>query len=191
MFDNLCDVAYTERLYSAVVMPFLLFLEIPSCGSQVLKPFSTTIGVNPLSLCRLIPMSYHSGRGSGHLFVANSQLTMKGCGMEPRMTRKSVQSLPLTTMAPSRTGYHLIPNGDDPDTEVPQRSSALERIWVASQSFVRGNVGLLLVAASQAFFSMMNVFVKVLNSIDPPVPALEVHASINRRSLQTDNPLKS
>ncbi|KAF4621973.1 hypothetical protein D9613_009250 [Agrocybe pediades] len=36
------------------------------------------------------------------------------------------------------------------------------------------NTGLLLVAASQAFFSLMNVAVKKLNSIDPPVPTLEL-----------------
>ncbi|KAG6896042.1 hypothetical protein C0992_010728 [Termitomyces sp. T32_za158] len=35
------------------------------------------------------------------------------------------------------------------------------------------NAGLLLIIGSQAFFSMMNVAVKILNSIDPPVPTLE------------------
>ena len=36
------------------------------------------------------------------------------------------------------------------------------------------NTGLLLVVASQVFFSLMNVAVKMLNSIDPPVTVLEV-----------------
>jgi hypothetical protein len=36
------------------------------------------------------------------------------------------------------------------------------------------NKGLLLVAASQAFFALMNTAVKKLNSVDPPVPALEL-----------------
>lgn len=44
---------------------------------------------------------------------------------------------------------------------------------------VQNNAGLLLVAASQAFFSMMNVAVKKLNGLDPPVPAFEVRANFN------------
>jgi len=40
------------------------------------------------------------------------------------------------------------------------------------------NKGLLLVAASQFFFSIMNLAVKELNSIDPPVPALEVSLTL-------------
>lgn len=38
----------------------------------------------------------------------------------------------------------------------------------------KDNVGLLLVTASQVFFAAMNVAVKKLNSIDPPVPVLEL-----------------
>lgn len=42
-------------------------------------------------------------------------------------------------------------------------------------SSVKNNAGLLLVSASQFFFSLMNLAVKKLSvSIDPPVPALEV-----------------
>jgi hypothetical protein len=40
------------------------------------------------------------------------------------------------------------------------------------------NTGLLLVAASQAFLSLVNVAVKKLNGIDPPVPTLEVCFSL-------------
>jgi hypothetical protein len=40
--------------------------------------------------------------------------------------------------------------------------------------FAASNTGLLLVAASQFFFSLMNLAVKELTTIDPPVPALEV-----------------
>ncbi|KAG6819206.1 hypothetical protein H0H93_014346 [Arthromyces matolae] len=50
--------------------------------------------------------------------------------------------------------------------------------WQAWQHSVaetlKANTGLLLIAAAQAFFSMMNVAVKILNSIDPPVPTLEL-----------------
>jgi drug/metabolite transporter (DMT)-like permease len=41
---------------------------------------------------------------------------------------------------------------------------------------VASNQGLLLVAASQFFFALMNLMVKKLNSLDPPVPALELVA---------------
>jgi hypothetical protein len=43
----------------------------------------------------------------------------------------------------------------------------------ALETFDR-NTGLLLVAASQAFFSLMNVAVKILDSVDPPMPTLQV-----------------
>ena len=44
----------------------------------------------------------------------------------------------------------------------------------ALPSFLDDNAGLLLVAASQLFASAMNLSVKVLNSLDEPVPTLEV-----------------
>lgn len=44
----------------------------------------------------------------------------------------------------------------------------------AIQGFVRSNAGLLLIMLAQLFFACMNVSVKLLNSLDPPVPALEV-----------------
>lgn len=47
-------------------------------------------------------------------------------------------------------------------------------LWGKAKAGVKTNAGLLLVAASQAFFSLMNVAVKKLNMIDPPVTALQV-----------------
>ena len=44
----------------------------------------------------------------------------------------------------------------------------------ALSSFFDDNAGLLLVAASQIFYSAMSMSVKVLNSLDEPVPTLEV-----------------
>ncbi len=38
----------------------------------------------------------------------------------------------------------------------------------------RSNTGLLLISLSQGFTSLMGVFVKKLNELDPPVPPLEV-----------------
>ena len=42
------------------------------------------------------------------------------------------------------------------------------------KEFGRRNAGLLLIALAQAFFAFMNVSVKLLNELDPPVPPLEV-----------------
>ncbi|KAI0367898.1 hypothetical protein BV20DRAFT_999743 [Pilatotrama ljubarskyi] len=39
---------------------------------------------------------------------------------------------------------------------------------------LQSNLGMLLVAAAQVFFSLMNVWVKKLNSLDTPVPAFEL-----------------
>ena len=44
----------------------------------------------------------------------------------------------------------------------------------ALSAFIDKNAGLLLVAASQFFFAVSNVFVKWLNSLDDHVPILEV-----------------
>ena len=46
-------------------------------------------------------------------------------------------------------------------------------------SFFDDNAGLLLVASSQVFFSAMNLSVKVLNSLDEPVPTFEVRSTSN------------
>lgn len=46
-------------------------------------------------------------------------------------------------------------------------------------ALVKDNAGLLLVMGSQMFLSMVNVAVKQLNSIDPPVPVLEVCTRID------------
>lgn len=50
--------------------------------------------------------------------------------------------------------------------------------WLAAQlsvsAFFDNNAGLLLVAVSQFFFSAMGISVKWLNSLDKPVPTLEV-----------------
>ncbi|KAI9450017.1 hypothetical protein BJY52DRAFT_1304849 [Lactarius psammicola] len=54
------------------------------------------------------------------------------------------------------------------------RQTTSERWHTARSSFLDDNLGLLLVAASQFFFSAMNIAVKWLNSLDDPVPTLEL-----------------
>jgi len=50
--------------------------------------------------------------------------------------------------------------------------------WSTTLSLVKlganENAGLLLVIASQVFFSLMNVSVKILDTIDPPVSTMQV-----------------
>ena len=47
--------------------------------------------------------------------------------------------------------------------------------WLASaKDIVQRNTGLLLFVTSQAFLTFMNLAVKILNTIDPPITALEV-----------------
>ncbi|KIM44306.1 hypothetical protein M413DRAFT_378913 [Hebeloma cylindrosporum] len=52
----------------------------------------------------------------------------------------------------------------------------IRALQVRVREVLARNTGLLLVAASQAFFSLVNVAVKKLNGIDPPVPTLELVA---------------
>lgn len=59
---------------------------------------------------------------------------------------------------------------DDSDEGITKRANFRS----TTLEIVANNKGLLLVAASQFFFSLMNLSVKKLNSLNPPVPALEV-----------------
>jgi hypothetical protein len=53
-------------------------------------------------------------------------------------------------------------------------SWAEKHVPLAFRSFVARNTGLLLIMSSQAWYSCMAVFVKTLNSLDPPVPPLQL-----------------
>ena len=52
--------------------------------------------------------------------------------------------------------------------------SSHSKRWNSLSAFFDKNAGLSLVAASQFFFSAMNMCVKWLNSLDEPIPMLEV-----------------
>lgn len=72
------------------------------------------------------------------------------------------------------------PDSDVPaDTPIPNEASPLlgskRTQWnTARSSFLENNVGLLLVAAAQFFFSAMGIVLKWFNGLDDPVPTLEV-----------------
>jgi hypothetical protein len=70
----------------------------------------------------------------------------------------AIQSIPSSSSSPVHTG----------------KRARLHEVFSSLKIVYQRNVGLLLVVASQMFFSLMNVAVKKLNSIDPPVSALEV-----------------
>lgn len=52
-------------------------------------------------------------------------------------------------------------------------------VWRGAVTTFKSNTGILLVAASQFFFALMNVAVKKLNSLDEPVSTLEVRHSVD------------
>ncbi|EJD38138.1 DUF6-domain-containing protein [Auricularia subglabra TFB-10046 SS5] len=60
----------------------------------------------------------------------------------------------------------------------PQRPLAwlptIDNLVDAPRRFVENNAGLLMIAFSQFFASLMNISVKYLNGLDPPVPPLEL-----------------
>ncbi len=82
------------------------------------------------------------------------------------------------TDVPLSSGVSFIPA---PTASRGSGSSRLTRTWRRWTGrlggVVESNIGLLLVASSQLFFSLMNVGVKTLNSLDPPVPAMEVSSA--------------
>jgi hypothetical protein len=96
--------------------------------------------------------------------------------------------VPVAQGASSLSDAEVLPGEDIPvpdeaspllfrrDSKEPQRN-AFGR-WFSTQlsasAFLDNNAGLLLVAASQFFFSAMGISVKWLNSLDEPVPTLEV-----------------
>ena len=63
---------------------------------------------------------------------------------------------------------------DSDETSPLLRTNRAQRARSSLSAFFDENTGLLLVAASQFFFSAMNTCVKWLNSLDEPVPMLEV-----------------
>ncbi|KAH0580497.1 hypothetical protein H2248_001992 [Termitomyces sp. 'cryptogamus'] len=63
-----------------------------------------------------------------------------------------------------------------PEEIEDQKTTWWKPHYLAMSGTLNANAGLLLIIGSQAFFSMMNVAVKILNSIDPPVPTLELIA---------------
>lgn len=48
----------------------------------------------------------------------------------------------------------------------------------SAPGFIARNAGMLLILSSQFFFALMNISVKMLNRLDPPIHALEVGLSL-------------
>ena len=100
---------------------------------------------------------------------------------------------PLEEYANLPTPHSLIPSGLNPSSSrlrseehddtyilpesVEEEGSISLRIhsWLASaKDVMQRNTGLLLFVASQAFIALMDLAVKISNTIDPPITALEV-----------------
>jgi hypothetical protein len=74
----------------------------------------------------------------------------------------------------SSSGPQSPASRDSDETSPLLRTNCAQRTRSPLSAFFDENAGLLLVAASQFFFSAMNTCVKWLNSLDEPVPMLEV-----------------
>ena len=76
---------------------------------------------------------------------------------------------------PSSSGLHSDLEHEAPTTTSAEEISSRIYSWLASaKDILQRNTGLLLFVASQACLSFMNLAVKILNSRDPPITALEV-----------------
>ncbi|KAI0065193.1 DUF6-domain-containing protein [Artomyces pyxidatus] len=90
----------------------------------------------------------------------------------------------LATFPPSgRSGVTFLPVPEDDErlsspTSPDKLQSKVAWRWRKAKSYfldlIENNTGLLLVGASQFFFALMNVAVKLLNNLDSPVPTLEL-----------------
>ena len=94
---------------------------------------------------------------------------------------------------PSTEGYgtfatiHTSTRPDELDDQSHGSHLGAKTIITKVRKLVANNSGLLLVTASQAFFALTNVAVKELNSLNPPVPALQVCLIIcSARSIYND-----
>jgi len=56
----------------------------------------------------------------------------------------------------------------------PGSVSAVKRFYLSAKEIALNNTGMLMIGSAQAFYSLMAVCVKKLNSLDPPVPTFEL-----------------
>ncbi|KAL0948222.1 hypothetical protein HGRIS_010826 [Hohenbuehelia grisea] len=82
-----------------------------------------------------------------------------------------------TDYTPIRRSFDIAqePDTGDVDADLPESHLCRSAFTRLKSGFER-NTGLFLVIGSQAFLAFMNVAVKKLNSLDPPVPPLELIA---------------
>lgn len=95
----------------------------------------------------------------------------------------STSRTPFDSSTPDRYTFHSAESSPQAIFFPAPSGSSTNRTktWLSAANVVNRmrelferNIGLLLVASSQLFFSLMNVGVKVLNNLDPPVSAVEV-----------------
>ncbi|OCH83712.1 hypothetical protein OBBRIDRAFT_840266, partial [Obba rivulosa] len=84
---------------------------------------------------------------------------------------ETIHEVPEPGVHPPR---HYLDHDPNPVAAAAGARARWRRLRARSGAFVVDNTGLLLIAASQAFGSLMSVAVKQLSTWDPPVPPLEV-----------------
>jgi len=86
------------------------------------------------------------------------------------------------TMGPTSFSYpHDVPNIGEREPLLLQRtggavenSSILQALLTDAREVAKRNTGLLLILAAQAFFSVADAIVKILQNVDPPVTTMQV-----------------
>ncbi|KAI0704155.1 hypothetical protein C8Q76DRAFT_801904 [Earliella scabrosa] len=90
----------------------------------------------------------------------------------------STSRTPFVSSTPDRATFDDAPAEPAspvvPFISMPSTSSSVAGSLTRIRDAVRSNIGLMLVASSQLFFALMNIGVKKLNSLDPPVSATEL-----------------
>ncbi|KAG5641444.1 hypothetical protein DXG03_005218 [Asterophora parasitica] len=91
--------------------------------------------------------------------------------------RDAYTALATEPQSPTNSSHEFLPE-DELAPQWPITCGRWHEGCRTAADIFQSNTGLLLVTASQAFFSMMNTAVKKLNSIDPPVSTFEVRTVI-------------
>ena len=95
------------------------------------------------------------------------------------------------TMGPTSFSYpHDVPNIGEREPLLSQhtggaveKSSMLQALLTDAREIAERNTGLLLILAAQAFFSVVDAIVKILQHVDPPVTTMQVRLKSQYQSL--------
>ncbi|KAG8826519.1 hypothetical protein FRC19_008771, partial [Serendipita sp. 401] len=85
----------------------------------------------------------------------------------------SFPSQPIA-LTPSTAGFSSTFPPEDVFATRTDRASVFRGLWKKATVVYENNIGLLLMIASQLSGTCMNITVKILNELDPPIPTFEI-----------------